>query len=95
MNTIEEIILPTKAFSIDKLQDFYYRENIKKTFLKQFNILIDIILKQVKDNIFIIIIENMKIIKQRQHLNFVRQMSSEKKYYTKLIQTKQLLMKLE
>ena len=32
MNTIEEIILPTEAFSIDKLQDFYYRGNIKKNF---------------------------------------------------------------
>lgn len=32
MNTIEEITLPTEAFSIDKLQDFYYRGNIKKNF---------------------------------------------------------------
>ena len=32
MNTIEEITLPTEAFSIDKLQDFYYHGNIKKNF---------------------------------------------------------------
>ena len=34
MNTIEEITLPTEAFSIDKLQDFYYRGNIKKNFFE-------------------------------------------------------------
>ena len=69
MITIEEIIPPTEAFSIDKLQDFYYRGNIKKPFLKQFNILTDIILKLARDNIFITTTENMKITKQKGHLN--------------------------
>ena len=69
MNTIEEITLPTEAFSIDNYKISIIVEILKRTFLKQSNILTDIILKLARDNIFITITENMKITKRKGLLN--------------------------